>query len=48
MLAIPPENNVPEPDWDTANPKPREAEENESEIPQSELDSIRRRLEGLL
>ena len=27
MLAIPPENNVPEPDWDTANPKPTEAEE---------------------
>jgi len=45
MLAIPPENNVPEPDWDTANPKPMEAE---SDIPQSELDSIRRRLEGLL
>ena len=48
MLAIPPENNVPEPDWDTANPKPMEAEEPVSDIPQSELDSIRRRLEGLL
>jgi hypothetical protein len=50
MLAIPPENNVPEPDWDTENPKPREpeTEETESDIPQSELDSIRRRLEGLL
>ena len=48
MLAIPPENNVPEPYWDTANPKPMEAEEPESDIPQSELDSIRRRLEGLL
>jgi hypothetical protein len=42
-LEIPPENNVPQTDWQVeAEAKP------DSDVSQSELDSIRRRLEGLL
>lgn len=58
MLAIPPDKNVDNTDWkedgdysetETPTQTPAEAEaETESEIPSSELDSIRRRLEGLL
>jgi hypothetical protein len=52
MLAIPPDKNVDNTDWKSdgdysetvAKPEP----ETEPEIPASELDSIRRRLEGLL
>ncbi len=46
MLAIPPESNVEEIDWQKEEVPP--AEEEISEIPDAELDSIRRRLEGLL
>ncbi|MEG3438503.1 DUF3110 domain-containing protein [Pannus brasiliensis CCIBt3594] len=46
MLAIPPESNVEELDWQKEEVPP--AEEDPSEIPEAELDSIRRRLEGLL
>ncbi|MEB3309823.1 MAG: DUF3110 domain-containing protein [Snowella sp.] len=50
MLAIPPENNVNNPDWDKDGVIQAQAEENESSIglSDSELDTIRRRLEGLL
>lgn len=50
MLAIPPENNVNNPDWDKDGVIQAQAEENESSIGLSdnELDNIRRRLEGLL
>ena len=42
-LEIPPENNVTQTDWQVeAEAKP------DSDVSQSELDSIRRRLEGLL
>ena len=42
-LEIPPENNVTQTDWQAeAEAKP------DSDVSQSELDSIRRRLEGLL
>ena len=51
-LAVPPENNVPEPDWDaTGNHKQKEAsslESEETELENAELDRIRRQLEGLL
>lgn len=56
MLAIPPEKNIAEPDWDpdgvlqaardaqaTANP-----DEDDTEFSDTELENIRRRLEGLL
>jgi hypothetical protein len=46
MLAIPPESNVEAIDWQAEEVPP--AEEEISEIPDAELDSIRRRLEGLL
>jgi hypothetical protein len=42
-LAIPPQTNLDETDWNTEN-KPQE----EADISNDELDSIRRRLEGLL
>lgn len=58
MLTIPPDKNVDNTDWkedgdyaetETPTETPAEADaETESEIPSSELDSIRRRLEGLL
>ncbi len=50
MLAIPPENNVNNPDWDKDGVMQAQAEETESSIglSDSELDNIRRRLEGLL
>ena len=40
-LVIPPEVNVEEPDWQPDTPE-------EPELPDSDLDSIRRKLEGLL
>ncbi|MDB9511927.1 DUF3110 domain-containing protein [Kamptonema animale CS-326] len=40
-LAIPPESNVEQTDW-------QEGENKDSEMPINELDAIRRRLEGLL
>lgn len=43
MLAVPPENNVEETDWQVES---KEAEVNEPEI--TDLDRIRRQLEGLL
>lgn len=46
MLAIPPEQNVVSPDW-TAEGEP-EIVESESEMSESELDRIRRQLEGLV
>jgi len=45
-LVIPPESNAEELDWQKEEVPP--AEEEFSEIPDAELDSIRRRLEGLL
>ena len=42
MLAIPPEKNVEETDWDA------QTSQKESEISSAELDRIRRQLEGLL
>jgi hypothetical protein len=50
MLSIPPDKNVDSTDWksDGSYPETETAKETESEISQSELDSIRRRLEGLL
>ncbi|MEB3160757.1 MAG: DUF3110 domain-containing protein [Synechocystis sp.] len=57
MLAIPPEKNIAEPEWDpdgvlqaareAQNPSPADAAD-ESEFSNDELDTIRRRLEGLL
>ena len=48
-LALPPEINIEQTDWqaDEEGAKPT-AEKSDSEISDSELDSIRRRLEGLL
>lgn len=43
-LAIPPETNIEQTDWQPGQPDEQKA----AEIPDSELDSIRRRLEGLL
>lgn len=43
-LAVPPEANVEKPDWDPDAPQTA----TEPELPMSELDAIRRRLEGLL
>jgi hypothetical protein len=58
MLAIPPDANIEDPDWNPdGNPKDNLAfgdrpslspEDEESELPQAELDRIRRQLEGLL
>jgi hypothetical protein len=59
MLAIPPEKNVAEPEWDpdgvlqaareaqTSDASPTE-EKPETEFSDAELENIRRRLEGLL
>jgi Protein of unknown function (DUF3110) len=45
LLIAPPEANLEQTDWDVeAKPEPEE----ESELPASELDRIRRQLEGLL
>ena len=45
LLIAPPEANLEQTDWDVeAKPEPAE----ESELPPSELDRIRRQLEGLL
>jgi Protein of unknown function (DUF3110) len=46
MLVIPPESNADELDWQKEEVP--SAEEDFSEIPDADLDSIRRRLEGLL
>ncbi|GFE67934.1 DUF3110 domain-containing protein [Chroococcus sp. FPU101] len=46
MLAIPPDQNVVSPDW-TEEGEPMEVE-SESEMTESELDRIRRQLEGLV
>ncbi|MBW4657968.1 MAG: DUF3110 domain-containing protein [Drouetiella hepatica Uher 2000/2452] len=49
MLAVPPETNVEEPDW---NPEGQPASSgdpaDEAEMPPSELERLRRRFEGLL
>jgi hypothetical protein len=45
MLAVPPENNVEETDWDITGKKQPQFE---SEYSQKELDRIRRQLENLL
>ena len=48
-LAIPPENNVENLDWESEPAKKKaEFEPEESEFDPDELDSIRRRFEGLL
>lgn len=51
-LAVPPENNVPEPDWDAAGNHKQKAEPSpeseETDLADAELDRIRRQLEGLL
>ncbi|CDM94807.1 MAG: DUF3110 domain-containing protein [Limnospira sp. PMC 1291.21] len=48
-LAIPPENNVEELEWEKQGKTQDERDSEESsEFPSDELDSIRRRLEGLL
>ncbi len=46
-LAIPPEDNVTQTQWQVDGP-PEPEPEPDSEVSQNELDSIRRRLEGLL
>lgn len=47
-LAVPPENNVDDTDWQEEG-KPQTASESEDgEIPDAELDRIRRQFEGLL
>ncbi len=45
-LAIPPESNIEEMDWQPDSTPASQPQE--SELPPDELDSIRRRLEGLL
>ncbi len=45
-LVMPPENNVPQPDWNEDSNTIDEVES--QDISSSELDSIRRKLEGLL
>ena len=47
MLAIPPNANLDNQDWD-AEGRPILSDEEPSELSQDELDQIRRRLEGLL
>lgn len=44
-LAVPPENNVTETDWQS---EPQKSTETAAEFSDSELDRIRRKLEGLL
>jgi hypothetical protein len=50
LLIAPPQRNLAQPDWDANAPKeaPSQAAEEAGELSNSELDSIRRRLEGLL
>lgn len=51
MLALPPENNVDDPDWKEDEPPSQLMEssaQEESEMSSDELDRIRRQLEGLL
>lgn len=52
MLAIPPEKNIPDRDWDPdgvmKKPNPREQSDETDEFSSDELERIRRRLEGLL
>lgn len=52
-LAIPPETNIEDPDWDEEGNYPedyqeKESTESDSEMSKKQLDSIRQRLEGLL
>jgi hypothetical protein len=49
-LAFPPENNVGETDWqpDATAPGKATSQANETDLSDSELEQIRRRLEGLL
>ncbi|MBR8829690.1 MAG: hypothetical protein N5P05_001357 [Chroococcopsis gigantea SAG 12.99] len=47
MLAIPPQHNLEELDWDTEE-KPAATEPETAEISDTELETLRRRLEGLL
>jgi hypothetical protein len=48
-LAIPPEDNVTQTQWQAQGlPEPEAEADSDSEVSQNELDSIRRRLEGLL
>ena len=47
-LAIPPEQNVEQTDWQAEGSPEPDGSEPESEFPPDQLDSIRRRLEGLL
>lgn len=47
VLITPPEKNVEKTDWEQGNSSEKTKEE-QQEISSSELDSIRRRLEGLL
>lgn len=47
-LELPPENNVQETDWRPDGIAPDATDESESDLSSAELDSIRRRLEGLL
>ncbi len=46
-LAVPPENNVDDTDWQEEG-KPQSESESKGEIPDAELDRIRRQFEGLL
>lgn len=48
MLAIPPESNVEQTDWDEEGSPATASPESDSEMSQSELERIRRQLEGLL
>ncbi|NES81882.1 MAG: DUF3110 domain-containing protein [Moorea sp. SIO2B7] len=52
QLAVPPEKNIEETDWDPEGkkqiPESESESESESEMESSELDRIRRQLEGLL
>ncbi|MBD3882396.1 DUF3110 domain-containing protein [Phormidium tenue FACHB-886] len=47
MLAVPPETNVEQPDWNPEG-EPSEADPSPSGFSNTELDQIRKRLEGLL
>ncbi|MBE9177725.1 DUF3110 domain-containing protein [Oculatella sp. LEGE 06141] len=48
MLAVPPDQNVDVTDWQPEGTKATQPESSESEFSDSELDRIRRQLEGLL
>ena len=51
MLAIPPEKNIEDRDWDPdgiLKPQARASEATDNELSDDELERIRRRLEGLL